>query len=143
MNFCTSINKESTMLSALSSFARSSWAPDGEPVLNRRQMLRRVGGGFGSVALAGLLAEETRGTGPFTPKSVNRLAVKAPHFTPRAKQVIFLFMPGGPSQVDTFDPKPRLTKDHGKPSPKLYLGQRRNLLASPWKFQRHGRAGIE
>jgi hypothetical protein len=52
-------------------------------------------------------------------------------------------MPGGPSQVDTFDPKPRLTKDHGKPAPKLYLNQQRNLLASPWKFQRHGRSGLE
>src|SRR5258708_6258251 len=52
-------------------------------------------------------------------------------------------MPGGPSQVDTFDPKPRLTKDHGKPSPKLYLGQERNLLASPWKFQAQGESGIE
>jgi hypothetical protein len=52
-------------------------------------------------------------------------------------------MPGGPSQVDTFDPKPRLTKDHGKPAPKLYLNQQRKLLASPWKFQKRGRSGLE
>ena len=52
-------------------------------------------------------------------------------------------MPGGPSQVDTFDPKPRLTADDGKPAPKAYLGQQRTLLASPWKFARHGEAGID
>jgi hypothetical protein len=57
--------------------------------------------------------------------------------------VIFLFMPGGPSQVDTFDPKPRLTADDGKPAPKAYLGQQRTLLASPWKFARHGQSGID
>jgi hypothetical protein len=57
--------------------------------------------------------------------------------------VIFLFMPGGPSQVDTFDPKPTLTKENGKPSPKLYLNQKRNLLASPWKFEKKGRSGLE
>jgi hypothetical protein len=106
--------------------------------LTRRQLLRRMGGGFGSLALAGLLAEEARGA-----HGTNPLAVKPPHFPARAKRVIFLFMPGGPSQVDTFDPKPRLTQDNGKPAPKLYLGQRRNLLASPWKFRKYGQSGIE
>ena len=52
-------------------------------------------------------------------------------------------MPGGPSQVDTFDPKPRLTEQDGRPAPKLYLGQQRNLLASPWKFSHHGQSGLE
>ena len=75
-----------------------------------------------------------RGAAPANP-----LSPRPPHFPARAKRVIFLFMPGGPSQVDTFDPKPRLTRDHGKPSPKLYLGQKRNLLASPWRFQQAGR----
>lgn len=107
--------------------------------LNRRQMLQCAGAGFGSLALSALLADETRTAAP----AVNPLAAREPHFRARAKQVIFLFMPGGPSQVDTFDPKPRLTRDHGRPSPKLYLGQRRNLLASPWKFQRHGKSGLE
>ncbi len=51
-------------------------------------------------------------------------------------------MPGGPSQVDTFDPKPRLARDNGKPAPRLYLGQTRNLLASPWKFSRYGQSGL-
>jgi hypothetical protein len=102
-------------------------------------MLRRAGAGFGSLALAALLAEETSAAQP----SANPLAPRAPHFPARAKRVIFLFMPGGPSQVDTFDPKPRLTQDHGKPSPKLYLGQKRNLLASPWKFRKQGQSGLE
>src|SRR5262245_54505251 len=102
-------------------------------------MLRRAGAGFGSLALAALLADEApAANAPATP-----LAPRAPHFPARAERVIFLFMPGGPSQVDTFDPKPRLTRDHGKPSPKLYLGQKRNLLASPWKFHKRGRSGLE
>ncbi|HEX4609088.1 MAG TPA: DUF1501 domain-containing protein [Urbifossiella sp.] len=105
---------------------------------NRRQLLQRAGAGFGSLALTALLADESRAALPAGP-----LAPRPPHFKPRAKRVIFLFMPGGPSQVDTFDPKPELTKQHGKPSPKLYLGQRRNLLASPWAFRPHGRSGLE
>jgi hypothetical protein len=106
--------------------------------LSRRAMLRRAGAGFGSVALAALLADEA-----YAAPSANPLAPRTPHFPARAKRVIFLFMPGGPSQVDTFDPKPRLTRDHGKPAPKLYLNQRRNLLASPWKFHKHGQSGLE
>jgi hypothetical protein len=108
---------------------------------SRRQLLRRAGAGFGSLALAALLADEAIGSQPaaVTPP----LAPRAPHFPARARRVIFLFMPGGPSQVDTFDPKPRLTRDHGKPSPKLYLGQKRNLLASPWKFHPQGQSGLE
>jgi hypothetical protein len=107
-------------------------------LLNRRQMLRRAGAGFGSLALAALLADEAAAL-----PSANPLAPRAPHFSARAKRVVFLFMPGGPSQVDTFDPKPRLTQDNGKPSPKLYLGQKRNLLASPWKFRKQGQSGLE
>src|SRR5215470_3181446 len=109
---------------------------DGTSQPNRREMLRRAGAGFGSLALAALLADET-------PAAANPLAPRKPHFEARAKRVIFLFMPGGPSQVDTFDPKPELTKQSGKPSPKLYLGQKRKLLASPWKFQKHGKSGLE
>jgi hypothetical protein len=100
-------------------------------------MLRRVGAGFGSLALTALLADEAAAS------PGNPLAPRRPHFPARAKRVIFLFMPGGPSQVDTFDPKPRLSRDHGKPSPKLYLGQKRNLLASPWKFTKRGQCGLE
>src|SRR5436190_1626892 len=106
--------------------------------LNRRQLLQRTGAGFGSLALAALCADDGRAETSSTP-----LAPRTPHFRARAKRVIFLFMPGGPSQVDTFDPKPRLTRDNGKPSPKLYLGKQRNLLASPWKFQKDGKAGLD
>jgi hypothetical protein len=107
--------------------------------MTRRHLLQRAGAGFGSLALAALLADETRAASPTT----SPLAPREPHFRARAKRVIFLFMPGGPSQVDTFDPKPELTKQNGKPSPKLYLGQKRNLLASPWKFQKYGESGLE
>jgi Protein of unknown function (DUF1501) len=111
------------------------------PRPNRRQLLRSAGAGFGSLALAALLADESTAGQPAA--STNPLAPRPSHFPARAKRVIFLFMPGGPSQVDTFDPKPRLTKDNGKPSPKLYLGQKRNLLASPWKFQKQGQSGLD
>jgi hypothetical protein len=117
-------------------------APLREDLPTRRQWLQWMGSGFGSLALAGLLAEQAVGRAA-VPGADDPLAVKPPHFPARAKRVIFLFMPGGPSQVDTFDPKPRLTKDHGKPSPKLYLGERRNLLGSPWKFHKYGKSGIE
>lgn len=107
--------------------------------LSRRQILRRAGAGFGSLALAALLADEASASA----SALNPLAPRLAHFAARAQRVIFLFMPGGPSQVDTFDPKPRLTQDNGKPSPKLYLGQKRNLLASPWKFSKRGQSGLD
>src|SRR5262249_40919011 len=79
------------------------------------------------------------GTGPLTPK--------APHFSARAKRVIFLFMHGGVSHVDTFDPKPKLTAMNGQPlpmaKPKFEFAPTGNLPASPWKFQKNGRSGIE
>jgi hypothetical protein len=110
--------------------------------LDRRQMLQLAGGGFGLTALRHLLNLEpsTRAAenGPPGP-----LAPKPPHIKPRAKRAIFLFMPGGPSQVDTFDPKPRLARDHGEPAPQLYRGQQRKLMASPFKFQKYGASGIE
>src|ERR1700722_16031920 len=77
--------------------------------LTRRQMLRRCANGFGSVALAGLLAQESRAG--FRGEGTAGL----PHMRAKAKNVIFLFMDGGPSQLDTFDPKPRLAKEHGLP----------------------------
>src|SRR6516225_2608524 len=82
------------------------------PVCNRREMLRLSANGFGLLALADLLrAADT----PIDPK--NPLAVRAPHFAPKAKRIIFLFMHGGPSQVDTFDYKPDLKKFDNKPYP--------------------------
>ena len=91
--------------------------------VTRRDMLRHCCAGFGSVALAGLLAEEMVGALPderpalVDPRALNPLAVRMTHHAPRAKRVIFLFMHGGPSQVDTFDYKPRLQLDDGKPVP--------------------------
>jgi Protein of unknown function (DUF1501) len=106
---------------------------------SRREVLRRAGAGFGSLALAALLADEAVLAG----SPADPLAPRPPHAPARARRVIFLFMPGGPSQVDTFDPKPTLTREHGKPAPKPYLGQTRKLLASPWKFRKHGESGLE
>jgi Protein of unknown function (DUF1501) len=105
---------------------------------SRREILRRAGGGFGALALSALLADEAAATAPADP-----LLLKAPEMRAMARRVIFLFMPGGPSQVDTFDPKPRLNRDHGRPAPKPYLGESRKLLASPWRFRRHGESGLE
>ncbi len=99
-------------------------------------MLTRSGAGFGGLALAGLLGTEAR---------ANPLAVQDPHFAPRAKRVIFLFMHGGPSQVDTFDYKPALQRDHGKPypgnKPRIVSSATANLLGSPYKFKQHGQSG--
>jgi hypothetical protein len=106
---------------------------------SRREVLRRAGAGFGSLALTALLADRSVTAG--APATLP--APRVPHLPARARRVIFLFMPGGPSQVDTFDPKPLLSRDHGKPAPKPYLGQTRKLLASPWKFRNHGESGLE
>ncbi len=107
--------------------------------LSRRELLSHAGGGFGLLALADLLAagNPDRASQPF--------AIRPPHFTPRAKRIIFLYMPGGPSHVDLFDPKPRLTERNGQPlpfeRPRLERTRTGNLLASPWKFSRHGQSG--
>ena len=107
------------------------------PVLTRREMLRVSSAGFGSLALASLLDGEARSAGP--------LSVKQPHFPARAKRIIFLFMHGGPSQVDTFDYKPLLQRDHGKPlpfsKPRVFSSTTGNLLKSPWRFQQYGESG--
>lgn len=113
--------------------------------MTRREMLRRFASGFGMLGLAGLLAEEARAAAKSS--NHNPLAVKPPQFEPRAKRVIFLFMSGGPSHIDTFDPKPRVKQDSGKPlpfaMPKLVRTRTGNLLQSPFKFQKRGRSGIE
>jgi hypothetical protein len=102
----------------------------------RRQMLRQTALGFGGVALAALLGERATAD-PLTPK--------LPHFTPRARRVIFLFMHGGPSQIDTFDYKPLLERDDGKPlpfaKPRVVSSETGNLLRSPWKFRQYGQCG--
>ena len=116
------------------------------PVHTRREWLKQLGCGFGSLAMTDLLVRESLADAR-AGRSANPFSVLPPHHTPRAKRAIFLYMPGGPSHVDLLDPKPRLARDNGKPlpfeKPKLERGKTGNLLASPWKFARHGQSGIE
>src|ERR1700683_4134792 len=88
-----------------------------ERFFTRRELLHRTGMGMGAVALAGLLGDTGVLRADRTSSSVNPLAPKAPPFPAKAKRVLHLFMNGGPSHVDTFDPKPALTKYSGKPIP--------------------------
>jgi hypothetical protein len=115
--------------------------------LSRREMLRRCGMGMGAVAIADLLrtvntsqAAEAAGAS-FGPP----LAPKQPHFPAKTKRVIHLFMNGGPSHLDTFDPKPLLARYAGKPLPVTYRTERKTgaALPSPFAFQKRGQSGIE
>lgn len=101
-------------------------------LLSRRQLLQSVSAGFGYVAFAGLASEAA------AKEAGGPLAPKRPHFAARAKRIIFLCMRGGPSHVETFDEKPQLSADHGKP------GRTPNskLLGSRWKFRRRGESGL-
>lgn len=115
------------------------------PNLTRRELLGRCGMGFGLVGLTTLLADAGEMTAG-SPTLPGPLAPKSPHFPARAKQVVHLFMNGGPSQVDTFDPKPKLTELHGKPLPTQNLRTERKTgaaMKSPYKFARYGQSGIE
>ncbi|MFM8273565.1 MAG: DUF1501 domain-containing protein, partial [Gemmata sp.] len=108
--------------------------------VSRRDMLKSSGTGLGVLGLAGLLAGEAPAA------SANPLAPKVAHFPAKAKHVIHLFMNGGPSQVDTFDPKPELTKQHGKTAGALGKSTERKtgpLYKSPFSFKRCGQSGIE
>ena len=105
--------------------------------MTRRELLSTMGAGFGMVGLHGALGAEM---------VKDPLAPKPPHFPAKAKRVIYLFLNGGPSQVDTFDPKPMLDKYNGQPMPAGNLKTERktgNLMKSPFAFQRCGRSGIE
>src|SRR5580692_4573070 len=109
--------------------------------ISRREMLSRCANGFGALALTGLLAAKAEAEG------ANPLAPRAPHFAPKAKSVIFLFMDGGPSQIDTFDPKPRLIRDNGqalpfKP-PTTVFNISDKVLGSPFEFRKHGQSGAD
>lgn len=107
------------------------------PHLSRRQVLGQLGAGFGWLAFRGLAAAESAREHP--------LAARAGHFPARAKRVIFLFMHGGPSQVDTFDWKPLLVRDDGKElpfaKPRIQFAPTGNLMRSPWTFAQHGESG--
>src|SRR5436190_24207466 len=106
--------------------------------ITRRELLQRSGLGFGLLGLAATLDA--------APASVTPLAPKSPHFKAKAKQVLQLFMNGGPSQVDTFHPKPLLDKYHGKPLPNPSLRTERKTagaMRSPFTFRRYGKSGIE
>lgn len=110
---------------------------NGQTLISRREMLRRSSAGFGSLALAALLGSNSQ--------AAQQKLVQQAHFAPKAKRVIFLFMHGGPSHMDTFDYKPQLQKDSGKPlpfdKPRIFSAQTGNLLGSPWKFKQHGESG--
>ncbi len=111
--------------------------------LNRRDLLRASACGFGSLALSAMAGRRAlAATGPNADAPFARVA----HFTPRAKRVIFLFMWGGPSHVDLFDPKPRLNRDAGKELHGKDVGSEREklgpLLGSPFQFAQHGQSGI-
>jgi hypothetical protein len=105
-------------------------------LLSRREMLRRCSVGFGSVALAGLFGRNAEA----------RPALAAPHFPAKVKNVIFCFMPGGVSHVDSFDPKPALARLAGKPMPvpveKTQFDNNGNLLPSLWEFKNRGKSGL-
>src|ERR1700681_4603680 len=97
---------------------------EGQPGLSRREVLSRIGGGFGSLALASVFADAGLLSAAPATRTVNPLAPKPSHFPARAKRVIFLFMNGGPSHVDTFDPKPALLRYAGQAPPaKLVTGR--------------------
>jgi hypothetical protein len=122
-------------------YSNSGW----QMPLSRRQMLRRFASGFGMLGLAGLLAEDMVSTVFAESAASSPLLVKPPPYAAKAKRIIFLFMSGGPSHVDLFDPKPRLAKDSGKPlpfeKPKLERTKTGNLLGSPWSFKQYGQCG--
>jgi hypothetical protein len=104
--------------------------------------LQRLGTGLGVIGLAGLLADQKSVAAATT----SPLAPREPHFRPRAKRVIHLFMNGGPSQVDTFDPKPALARYHGQRPPASSLRTERGtsgLMMSPFRFSKHGQSGLE
>ncbi|MEO8494157.1 MAG: DUF1501 domain-containing protein, partial [Planctomycetota bacterium] len=117
--------------------------------LTRRDLLRRTACGFGAVALTALLNE--RDFGDFAiadeeePDSLSPFRPRPTHFPAHCKSVIYLYMDGGPSQVDTWDPKPLLTEQNGKPfamkMEPTQFNNNGNTLGSPWKFSQHGESG--
>jgi hypothetical protein len=120
---------------------RNGAFPQSAVGLSRRDWLAASALGFGQLALQGMLADEVQAAGG------EPLATRTSHFPATARQVIFVFMHGGISHVDSFDPKPKLTEMNGQPlpiaKPKFEFAPTGNLLGSPWKFQKHGQSGLE
>ncbi len=115
-------------------------------MMSRREMLQDCAGGLGAIALSSLMAKPSMASASNATPTENLLA-KLPHFAPKAKQVVFIFLGGGPSQMDLMDPKPMLTKYDGQPIP-FSINQRAfsattKLMASPFKFQKYGQSGIQ
>jgi hypothetical protein len=114
--------------------------------ISRREMLMRCANGFGGLALLGLMSEGAWAAEAGAVQLYKDLLPREPHYPARAKNVIFLYMDGGPSQVDTFDPKPRLARESGQPfGMKMEPTQFNNngsTLGSPWEFKQHGESGI-
>ena len=129
----------------------SPWNPH-RPALSRRDFLTRTGLGLGALSLQ-TLGDPAAATGTLdgpaslaSLASLSPLAPKPPHFAPKARRVVHFFLNGGPSQVDTFDPKPALAKYAGQPLPGQYLRTERKTgaaLPSPFKFSRYGQSGLE
>src|ERR1051326_6539938 len=125
---------------------------------SRRRFLGQMAGGFAALALHALTRLEASGASGPTPPIIDPLhpfAPRRPHFAPRAKSIIFLFMVGGPSHVDTFDYKPVLQKLNGQLVPdsirkavnatkfaNVFHGCKDELMASPFQFRRHGQSGL-
>ncbi len=114
--------------------------------MTRRDWLTKSANGFGGLALASMLADNGIAA-PEMDRSVNPLAVREPHFPAKAKHVIFLYMDGGPAQMDTFDPKPRLEKEHLQPIqmeelPTTVFNITNKVFASPFKFKQYGESGL-
>jgi hypothetical protein len=121
----------------------NSMFPHNRPAgaLTRREMLRNCSLGFGALALNALLSEKSYGVLAADGKP------PGPHFAPKAKRVIFCYMSGGVSHVDSFDPKPELAKRHGQPMPvpvkPTMFNNNGNIMGSPWEFKKRGQSGIE
>src|SRR5688572_10154790 len=120
-------------------------------MMDRRKFLLNAGAGFPVLALVDLLGRDgffTRHAQAAPANATSVLAAKPPHFPTKAKHVVFLFMNGAPSQVDTFDPKPALARHHGEPyKGELAVGSNMrpvgHLMQSPFEFRKHGQSGLE
>ncbi len=116
--------------------------------LTRREMLGQCANGFGAMALMALMGDKAFGNilGSDAGKTASGMGPKPPHFPPKVRSVIFLYMDGGPSQVDTFDPKPLLQREHGQPfkmkMEPTQFNNNGNTLGCPWEFKNHGASGI-